>query len=89
MAHQQVAFTIFDAPTAQTLQITGTASTETDRATIEYVFDTIVKKRPYNGAMLLPPVTALKDSGEYVVIRISPTEANYSDYKREIESSNP
>lgn len=84
-SHPQVSFTVFDAPNAQTLQINGTARTETDQSTIEYVFDTVVKKRPYNGAMLLPPVTALQNSGEFTVIRITPTEAKYSDYRQELE----
>lgn len=85
--HQQVALTIFDAPSAQTLQIRGTAHPESDKATIQYIFDNIVKLRPYNGAMLMPPVTALKDSGEYVIVRITPTEAKFSDYKQEIQSN--
>lgn len=85
LSHPQVSFTIFDAPNAQTLQINGIAHTETDQPTIEYIFDTVVKKRPYNGAMLLPPVTALQNSGEYTIIRISPTEAKYSNYKQELE----
>lgn len=86
LIHPQVSFTIFDAPNAQTLQISGTARPETDQATIDYIFDTVVKKRPYNGAMLLPPVTALQNSGDYTVIRISPTEAKYSNYRQELET---
>lgn len=87
LAHPRVFLSIFDASNAQTLQIVGKARVEQDRSTSEYVFDNIVKPRPYNGAMLLPPVTALKDSGEYVVVHIEPLEVKYSDYKKEIQAS--
>lgn len=81
--HPQVAFTIFDAPKAQTLQIKGRAQEETDERVQQFVFDNIVKPRPYDGEMLMPPVTALKD-GNYVVIHIKPEEVHFSDYKQEI-----
>lgn len=85
--HPQVAFTIFDASNAQTLQISGKAALETDDRVISYVFDNIVKPHPYAGAMLMPPVTALTD-GSYVIIRIEPTQCRYSDYKQEIQANN-
>lgn len=84
--HQEVALTIFEASSAQTLQISGKARHENDQDTIDYVFNNIVKQRPYSGVMLMPPVTALKDSGDYIVICIEPTEVKFSDYRQILES---
>jgi general stress protein 26 len=81
----QVAFTIFDAPSIQTLQISGRAAQETDQQRIDYFFENLVKPHPYSGSMLMPPVTAIKE-GEYVVMRISPTEVHFSDYKAMLQS---
>jgi general stress protein 26 len=82
--HRNVALTIYYAPMAQTLQITGIAHQETDKKTVDYVFDNIVKLRLYGGKMLMPPVTVLKDSGEYVVMRITPTKSKFSDYQQQL-----
>ncbi len=84
--HRNVALTIYYAPMAQTLQINGVAHQETNKETIDYIFDNIVKLRLYGGEMLEPPVTALKDSGEYVVVRITPTQAKFSDFKQQLSS---
>lgn len=84
LQHPQVALTIFDAAKAQTLQIHGDASEETDESTQDWVFADLVKPRPYSGAMLLPPVTALKD-GSFTVIVIRTISAHFSDYKKELE----
>ena len=84
--HRNVALTILYAPLAQTLQITGVAHQETNQDTIDYVFENIIKLRLYGGEMLKPPVTALKDSGEYVVIRITPTDVKFSDYKQQLST---
>lgn len=84
--NRNVALTITYAPLAQTLQITGVAHQETDQNTVDYVFENIVKLRLYGGEMLKPPVTALQDSGDYVVMRITPTEAKFSDYKQQLSS---
>ena len=81
--HPQVAFTVVDAPKAQTLQISGHASEEADENTRQLVFTSIVKPHPYSGEMLMPPVTALV-GGEYIVIHIKPEEVRFSDYRQEI-----
>lgn len=81
--HPQVSFTIYDAPRAQTLQISAYASIEKDEQTRAFVFETIVKPHPYNGEMLMPPVTAI-EQGDYVVVHLQPKGVHYSDYKQEI-----
>jgi general stress protein 26 len=81
--HPQVAFTVFDAAKAQTLQISAKARVETDENTRHFVFDNIVKPHLYSGEMLMPPVTALKE-GDYVVIHVQPEGIHFSDYKKEI-----
>jgi general stress protein 26 len=82
-AHSQVAFTIFDAAKQQTLQISGSASIETDRAVKNKVFKKIVRPRTYNGTSSLPPVTKIHD-GSFVVIKITPTEIKYIDYSKRV-----
>ncbi len=81
LSHSQVAITIFEASTAQTLNIQGHAEFETDQKIKDYVFSEIVKPRPYNGAMRLPPVTMLKE-GAFTIIRIEPTSSKYTDYTK-------
>lgn len=85
LAHSQVAMTIFEASTARTLNIQGTAEFETDQKIKDYVFNEIVKPRPYSGEMQLPPVTKLTE-GSFTVIRITPTSGKYTDYKEKGDS---
>ena len=79
LAHGQVALTIFEPGTTQTVQLQGIAEPETDGATIISVFTRIVKLRPYVDDVQLPPVTKLHES-DFVVVKITPTLVSYHDY---------
>lgn len=75
----KVALTIVDEPAGKTLQIQGSIDIETENSIKEYVMSSISKPRVYSGAVHLPPV--MKLSGEYVVLRVNPETAKYTDYK--------
>lgn len=80
-AHGQVALTVFDASSAQTVQLEGAAQLEGDRATKDRAYQAIVRPQPYKGEVHLPPVTTLHEGG-FVVFRITPTDMRFTDYKQ-------
>ncbi len=80
-AHSQVALTIHEPGTLQTLQIQGTAEVETDQRVKDSVFARMVKPRTYKDKTLLPPVTKLQE-GSFMVIRISASFMSYHDYAK-------
>ena len=79
-AHPQVAVTIYDERSLQTLQIQGIAKIETDSLIKSKVFKQIVRERDYDGEMRLPPVTQLRDES-FMVICVQPTVTRFRDYK--------
>lgn len=79
-ANPKVAVTIFDEDEMQVLQMRGTIEIEKDNNSRETVFQQIVKPRKYGKRVSWPPVTKIKD-GSYVVVRITPTEVKFVDYK--------
>lgn len=81
LGHKQVALTIFNADTAETLTVSGQAEFEKDQEVIDYVFAQVMQPHDYAGHRRLPPVAYLK-KGAFTVIRITPLSANYSDYKK-------
>ena len=81
-AHKQVAVTIFDENSLQTLQLQGTAATETNPEMRQLVFSQIVKERQYGNEKRLPPVTKQKE-GAFMIIKITPTSAKFHDYKKD------
>lgn len=81
-AHSQIALTIHEPGTLQTLQIQGTAEVETDQKVKDSVFARMVKPRAYKDETYLPPVTKLK-KGSFMVIRISTTFMSYHDYAKD------
>ncbi len=87
-AHSQVALTIHEAGTLQTLQLQGNAEVEINQATKDKVFSEIVKPRVYQGVKQLPPVTKLQD-GSFMIIRISPTRISFHDYAEPSQASKP
>lgn len=80
-ANSQVALTIHETGTQQTLQLQGTGNVETDTPTKKTVFDFVVKQRLYRDKKLLPPIAKI-DAGSYMVIKISPTNLKYNDYSK-------
>lgn len=81
LSNPQVALTIFDEPELQTLQITGTASVETDEAIKADVFSQIIQPHWYKNERRLPPVAELPE-GAFVVLRIAIKDAKYSDFQK-------
>lgn len=79
LSHQQVAFTISDELSADTLQILGLAEVVRDEELKSVVFTRMTKPRNYSQGKRLPPVTSLQE-GIYVIIRVIPTEVNYRRY---------
>ena len=85
-AHSQIAMTIHEPATLQTLQIQGTAEIETDQKVKDSVFERMVKPRSFKGETHLPPVTKLQE-GSFMVIRISATFMSYHDYASSFDSA--
>ncbi len=79
--HSQVALTVHEPGTLQTVQLQGVAEVETDQAVKAKVFSEIVKPRLYRDKMQLPPVTKLHE-GAFVIIRINPTLVSFHDYAK-------
>ncbi len=78
--HRQVALTVFDASTAQTLQMEAVAEVEQDDARMREILSHIVKPRLFGKDISWPPITKLI-AGTYVAIKISPTSVRFFDYK--------
>ena len=83
LAHNQLALTVYDANTLQTVQLNGEGEIEADQSIKAKVFMEIVKPRRYgnDSEELLPPVTTLHEGG-YTIFRITPIEARFVDYKQ-------
>jgi uncharacterized protein YhbP (UPF0306 family) len=79
--HEQVALTIFDEQTAQTVQMRGEAEVVNDAETRQAIIAKLVKLRLYGDNALLPPVTTIHEDG-YVALQITPTEIKFHDYKQ-------
>lgn len=79
-AHHQVALTVFEVDTAQTVQLQGIGEVEGTQAVKDRIFTTLIKPRLYrDDDMHLPPVTSLRE-GAFTVLRITPTYARFKDY---------
>lgn len=79
--HSQVALTIHEAGTVKTLQIEGNVAVEQNLEMRNMVFDSIIKLRSYKEGLLLPPVTKIS-KGSFVVLRITPSRIQFSDYSK-------
>ncbi len=79
--HGQVALTVYEPGTEETVQLSGHAEFETDLKVANDIFKQIVKPRFYRGTSNLPPVTKIVE-GDYVVIRIATKLVIYRDYSK-------
>jgi general stress protein 26 len=79
LAHHQIAFTVFDEKTAQTLQLQASGELEADRTTKDMVFAALSQSRTYARGPMMPPVTTLHE-GAYTVLRIIPYTVHFTDY---------
>ncbi|HSX07392.1 MAG TPA: pyridoxamine 5'-phosphate oxidase family protein [Candidatus Saccharimonadales bacterium] len=81
LAHHQVAFTVFDAQTAQTVQLQGVAEIVADQERKDRIFAQIVTPHPYASGTQLPPVAALHE-GAYIIFAVRPTNIRFTDYAK-------
>lgn len=81
LATHQVAFTVFDEPKRQTIQLQGFAEIESDSAVKTKVFREISQPKQYQDGVKDPPVTQLQ-AGGYIVFRITITSVQFSDYSQ-------
>lgn len=77
--HNQVAFTIHDPDTLETVQLQGTASIETDPTIKNTIYDHLSQPRKSMSKTTTRPVTKLH-SGSFMVIKITPSIISYRDY---------
>jgi general stress protein 26 len=80
-ASSKVALTVYEADKLQTAQLQGDAEVETNQAIKDAVHTKLTKPKKIKDEMKLPPVTKLKD-GEFMIIKIKPTEIKYRDYSK-------
>ena len=80
-AHSQVALTVHEAGTVQTVQLQGTAQVETDQPTRDEIFTQMIKPRAYREGPQMPPVTKLHE-GSFMIVKISPTFISFHDYSK-------
>lgn len=86
LAHHQVALTIYDRATMQTLQLQGIASLETEQQPMRNkVFAALNQPRMYGERMQYPPVTTFTQ-GAYTVVRIVPYACQFFDFRQEDQS---
>jgi PPOX class probable F420-dependent enzyme len=80
LANPRVALTVYDTDDMQTAQIQGKAEIEPDQSTKDYVFVNLAKPRRYGDKNRYPPVTTIHE-GAFMVIRITPTDVKFTDFK--------
>ncbi len=78
-AHRQVAFTVFDESRLQMVQLQGYAEVEPDQNIKASVFAQVMRPRRYGEETRMPPVSSLQ-AGSFIVIRITPIQAKYTDF---------
>ncbi len=81
VSNKSVALTVFDIGQGKTLQLQGAAEVETDEKIRQFVFNKIMKPHTYSGKKDLPPVAWL-EAGMFVVIKITPSNCNFSDFSK-------
>lgn len=80
LSNQSVALTIFNADNLQTLQLRGVAHIETDPEIVDPIYRKILHPRVAGAHVNMPPILSLP-AGGFVVICITPTDYQFTDYK--------
>ncbi len=80
MFNHDVALTMYDSNSLQTLQINGNAIVEQDPHITKQVYETILRPRFEGQHAEMPPIMYLP-AGQYEVIAVTPTHFKFSDYK--------
>lgn len=81
-AYHQVALTMYDLSTMQTLQISGIAHEEKDAKIRQMVEKKILRPRFNDGHTALPPILHIP-AGKYIVICVKPLNYTFNDYKND------
>jgi general stress protein 26 len=79
--HNQVALTIHEQNSLQTVQISGIAEKERSTEIISEVFKSISTPKNYAEGNHFAPIVSMK-KGDYVVFRVSPTTIKYHDFSK-------
>lgn len=80
LTYHQIALTIFDTQTMQTLQISGTAEIERDPKLSEEIYNRILRPRIAGKHAVVPPILHMS-AGDFVVICIKPQSYKYRNFK--------
>lgn len=80
MKNPQVALTMYDVQSMQTLQVSGIAHLEQDEDIKKAITDRIIRPRFQDGHAALPPILYIP-AGDYVIVSIKLTSFKFSDYK--------
>lgn len=80
LVYHQVALTVYDQNTMQTLQLSGTADIERDEKLANEVYKRVLHPHLAGKHVSVPPILHLS-AGEYIVICIKPTNYQFHDYK--------
>ncbi len=80
LLYQQVAMTVYDARTMQTIQISGTAEVERDPHLAEEISKRILRPRIAGEHVTVPPILHMS-AGDLIVICIKPQTYKYHDFK--------
>lgn len=85
--NQQVAFTVFDQPKAQTAQIQGMAEIVTNPGERQSLLNFFTQPRDYEGQLLPPPISTVHEES-YMAVRITITNAKFTDYGTKLRDEN-
>lgn len=76
-ANPDVSFVVFNQNPAMTLQLSGTAERITEISKVEEIYNTLLRRTLAEGKT--PPIQQI-ESGETVLIKITPTWARFADW---------
>lgn len=79
LGDKRVALTVYDESLLTTVQIQGNAFIEANQTMKRAVFERIMSPKTYKSGNRLPPVADL-DKGAFIIFRIEPTNARYTDF---------
>ncbi len=74
-----VALTVYDEKILQTVQLQGHAEIEIDDKKREMIFERLMRPRPVEGTVSLPPITK-QHSGTPMILRIDPFAAKFTNF---------
>lgn len=80
LSYHQIALTIFDTQTMQTLQISGTAEIERDPKLSEEIYNRILRPRIAGKHAVVPPILHIS-AGDFVAVCIKPQSYKYRNFK--------